>query len=65
MAVTIRFIHHIFKKVLEVISFGLQQHVTSYICVVHYMSMFCWAYQLNYTAQKATALHNAHSQNGK
>lgn len=34
------------------ISFGLQRHVTSYIRVVHYMSMFCWVDQLNYTYKK-------------
>jgi len=33
-------------------SFGLQRHVTSYIRVVHYMSMFSWADQLNYKYKK-------------
>jgi hypothetical protein len=40
------------KKELEVISFGLQRHVTSYIRVGHYMSMFCWVDQLNYKYKK-------------
>jgi len=55
IAITIRFI----------ISFGLQRCVSSYIRVVHYMSMFCWADQLNYTVQKTTSFPNAHSQKGK